>query len=87
MEGFNDEQRTRLLQFVTGTSRLPAGGFRELQGVDGVPKLFNIAGNRGTKKGLLQRRSCFSRRDWSEARIDIARYLASSYPPSLFHCA
>jgi len=44
VEGFNDEQRTRLLQFVTGTSRLPAGGFRELQGVDGVPKLFNIAG-------------------------------------------
>ena len=27
------EQRTRLLQFVTGTCRLPVGGFTELMGM------------------------------------------------------
>jgi hypothetical protein len=29
---FDNERRVRLLQFVTGTSRVPMGGFRELQG-------------------------------------------------------
>ena len=44
VEGFSDEQRTRLLQFVTGTARLPAGGFKNLQGVDGATKLFHLSG-------------------------------------------
>ncbi|CAF4577972.1 unnamed protein product, partial [Rotaria sp. Silwood2] len=35
------EERTRLLQFVTGTSRLPMNGFRELWGSTG-PQLFTI---------------------------------------------
>ena len=29
---FNNEKRVRLLQFVTGTCRLPVGGFAELMG-------------------------------------------------------
>lgn len=29
---FDNEMRARLLQFVTGTSRLPMNGFKELQG-------------------------------------------------------
>ena len=29
---FDNERRCRLLQFVTGTCRLPVGGFRELVG-------------------------------------------------------
>ena len=28
----DNEKRTRLLQFVTGTCRLPVGGFAELMG-------------------------------------------------------
>ncbi|CAF4909194.1 unnamed protein product, partial [Rotaria socialis] len=35
------EERTRFLQFVTGTSRLPMNGFRELWGSSG-PQLFTI---------------------------------------------
>ncbi|CAN0088817.1 unnamed protein product, partial [Heterosigma akashiwo] len=31
MESFEMEQRSRLLQFVTGTARVPAGGFKNLQ--------------------------------------------------------
>ena len=29
---FDNEKRVRLLQFVTGTCRLPVGGFAELMG-------------------------------------------------------
>ena len=32
IENFDDEMRARLLQFVTGTSKLPMNGFAELQG-------------------------------------------------------
>ena len=37
----NNEMRARLLQFVTGTSRVPMNGFRELCGANG-PQLFCI---------------------------------------------
>lgn len=32
MESFDDEMRARLLQFVTGSSRVPLEGFKALQG-------------------------------------------------------
>ena len=32
IENFDDEMRARLLQFVTGTSKVPMNGFAELQG-------------------------------------------------------
>ena len=35
VEDMDDGQRSKLLQFVTGTSRLPAGDFRALQGMAG----------------------------------------------------
>jgi hypothetical protein len=38
---FNNETRSRLLQFVTGTSRVPMNGFAELYGSNG-PQLFCI---------------------------------------------
>ena len=38
---FNNEMRSRLLQFVTGTSRVPMNGFKELYGSIG-PQLFTI---------------------------------------------
>jgi len=34
----NSEQRCRLLQFATGTSRVPATGFKDLWGSDGPRK-------------------------------------------------
>lgn len=33
VRSFDNEFRARLLQFVTGTSRVPMNGFRELQGM------------------------------------------------------
>ena len=32
MESYDDEKRARLLQFVTGSSRVPLEGFGALQG-------------------------------------------------------
>ena len=32
IENYDDEMRARLLQFVTGTSKVPMNGFAELQG-------------------------------------------------------
>ncbi|CAM9270497.1 unnamed protein product [Phaeothamnion confervicola] len=43
VEGFSREQRARLLQFVTGTSRVPVGGFSELQGQDGETRFFALS--------------------------------------------
>ena len=33
VENFDNEMRARLLQFVTGTSKVPMNGFAELQGM------------------------------------------------------
>lgn len=41
VEEFDSEQRARLLQFVTGTSRVPMSGFKDLRGSNG-PKRFTI---------------------------------------------
>ena len=41
MDKFNHEQRARLLIFVTGTSRVPPTGFKDLQGSEG-PRKFCI---------------------------------------------
>lgn len=38
---FSNEMRARLLQFVTGTSRVPMNGFKELYGSNG-PQVFTI---------------------------------------------
>ena len=41
MESFDNEERLRLLQFVTGTSSVPIAGFKALRGSNG-PKKFTI---------------------------------------------
>ena len=42
VEEFNEEQKARLLQYVTGTSRVPVTGFKALQGRDGNIRKFTI---------------------------------------------
>lgn len=58
---FNTEERTRFLQFVTGTSRLPMNGFRELWGSSG-PQLFTIE-KWGERSKLPRAHTCFNRID------------------------
>ncbi|XP_064640128.1 E3 ubiquitin-protein ligase Su(dx)-like [Lineus longissimus] len=55
------EKRTRLLQFVTGTCRLPVGGFAELMGSNG-PQRFCIE-KVGKETWLPRSHTCFNRLD------------------------
>lgn len=41
VRSWDAEQKSRLLQFTTGTSRIPVNGFKDLQGSDG-PRRFTI---------------------------------------------
>ncbi|KAF9024773.1 hypothetical protein BGZ52_010345, partial [Haplosporangium bisporale] len=38
VRSFDQTERAKLLQFVTGTSKVPLGGFAQLQGISGVQK-------------------------------------------------
>nr|XP_008259621.1 E3 ubiquitin-protein ligase NEDD4-like isoform X1 [Oryctolagus cuniculus] len=55
------EKRIRLLQFVTGTSRVPMNGFAELYGSNG-PQLFTIE-QWGSPEKLPRAHTCFNRLD------------------------
>uniref|UniRef100_A0A0A9Z0S7 E3 ubiquitin-protein ligase n=1 Tax=Lygus hesperus TaxID=30085 RepID=A0A0A9Z0S7_LYGHE len=58
---FNNEMRSRLLQFVTGTSRVPMNGFKELYGSNG-PQMFTIE-KWGTTDNYPRAHTCFNRLD------------------------
>ncbi|BCR86946.1 NEDD4 family E3 ubiquitin-protein ligase [Aspergillus chevalieri] len=55
------EQKSRLLQFTTGTSRIPVNGFKDLQGSDG-PRRFTIEKS-GDPGALPKSHTCFNRLD------------------------
>lgn len=58
---WDSEQKTRLLQFTTGTSRIPVNGFKDLQGSDG-PRRFTIE-KAGEANQLPKSHTCFNRVD------------------------
>jgi len=58
---FGNEMRSRLLQFVTGTSRVPMNGFKELYGSNGL-QLFTIE-KWGEPHNLPRSHTCFNRLD------------------------
>ncbi|CAO1304308.1 unnamed protein product [Diamesa hyperborea] len=58
---FSNEIRARLLQFVTGTSRVPMNGFKELYGSNG-PQMFTIE-KWGTPDNYPRAHTCFNRLD------------------------
>ncbi|TPX39610.1 hypothetical protein SeMB42_g06302 [Synchytrium endobioticum] len=62
--GWDSEKKARLLQFVTGTSRVPISGFKDLQGADG-PRRFTIE-KAGDERGLPKSHTCFNRIDLPE---------------------
>ncbi|XP_028627188.1 E3 ubiquitin-protein ligase NEDD4 isoform X2 [Grammomys surdaster] len=57
----DSEKRIRLLQFVTGTSRVPMNGFAELYGSNG-PQSFTVE-QWGTRDKLPRAHTCFNRLD------------------------
>ncbi len=57
------DRRAKLLQYVTGTSRVPAGGFSRLQGRDGDAKAFELRLRDGGDAELPCAHTCFNRLD------------------------
>ncbi|KAK6535166.1 hypothetical protein TWF694_001639 [Orbilia ellipsospora] len=61
VRSWDAEQKSRLLQFTTGTSRIPVNGFKDLQGSDG-PRRFTIE-KAGEQLHLPKSHTCFNRLD------------------------
>ena len=57
LKSFNREERAKVLSFATGTSRVPLGGFVELQGVQGTQR-FSIHKAYGDTDRLPQAHTC-----------------------------
>lgn len=60
VRSFDKEELAKLLQFVTGTSKVPLNGFKELEGMNGVNR-FNIHRAYGDKNRLPTSHTCFNR--------------------------
>ncbi|XP_042007782.1 E3 ubiquitin-protein ligase UPL1-like isoform X2 [Salvia splendens] len=65
VEAFNKEDMARLLQFVTGTSKVPLEGFKALQGISG-PQKFQIHKAYGAPERLPSAHTCFNQLDLPE---------------------
>jgi len=61
VRSWDSEKKSRLLQFTTGTSRIPVNGFKDLQGSDG-PRRFTIE-KAGELSQLPKSHTCFNRID------------------------
>ncbi|KAE8709850.1 E3 ubiquitin-protein ligase UPL2 [Hibiscus syriacus] len=65
VQGFGKEDKARLLQFVTGTSKVPLEGFSALQGISGSQK-FQIHKAYGSSNHLPSAHTCFNQLDLPE---------------------
>ena len=59
VRSFDTEERAKLVQFVTGTSKVPLNGFKELSGVGGVCQ-FAIHRDYGSADRLPSSHTCFN---------------------------
>ncbi|KAF2966531.1 hypothetical protein GQX73_g7074 [Xylaria multiplex] len=65
LRSFDKEEVAKLLQFVTGTSKVPLNGFKELEGMNGINR-FNIHRDYGNKDRLPSSHTCFNQLDLPE---------------------
>ncbi|KAF9277395.1 hypothetical protein BGZ68_009323 [Mortierella alpina] len=65
VRSFDQTERAKLLQFVTGTSKVPLGGFSQLQGISGIQK-FQIHKDFSSTKRLPSAHTCFNQLDLPE---------------------
>ncbi|KAF8079578.1 hypothetical protein N665_1017s0001 [Sinapis alba] len=65
VQGLSKEDKARLLQFVTGTSKVPLEGFSALQGISGAQK-FQIHKAYGSANHLPSAHTCFNQLDLPE---------------------
>ena len=59
---FDNEERAKLLQFATGTSKVPLNGFKEMTGANGICK-FSIHRDYGSTDRLPSSHTCFNQID------------------------
>ena len=73
---YDEEMRARLLQFVTGSSRVPLQGFKALQGSTGAagPRLFTLHLVEVDVKNLPKAHTCFNRCEWKLSQRNLAFY-------------
>jgi len=64
VRSFNQEEKARLIQFVTGTSRVPLEGFKAIRGIGG-PQKFQIHKTYGEDR-LPSAHTCFNQIDLPE---------------------
>jgi len=62
VRSFDKEERAKLLQFCSGSARVPLNGFRELEGMSGRT-LFNIHRDFGSNDRLPSAHTCFNQLD------------------------
>lgn len=62
VKSFDNEERAKLLQFATGTSKVPLNGFKELRGSNGSSN-FNIHRDYGSTDRLPSSHTCFNQID------------------------
>jgi E3 ubiquitin-protein ligase HUWE1 len=62
VKSFDNEERAKLLQFATGTSKVPLNGFKELSGANGLCK-FSIHRDYGSTERLPSSHTCFNQID------------------------
>ncbi|KAF5212178.1 putative E3 ubiquitin-protein ligase [Clavispora lusitaniae] len=62
VKSFDNEERAKLLQFATGTSKVPLNGFKELRGANGGCK-FSIHRDYGSTDRLPSSHTCFNQID------------------------
>ena len=65
VKDLSEEDRARLLMFVTGTSKVPLDGFKALQGISG-PQRFQIHKSYGGGQRLCSAHTCFNQLDLPE---------------------
>jgi E3 ubiquitin-protein ligase HUWE1 len=65
VRGFSKEDLARLVMFVTGSSKVPLGGFAALQGISG-PQRFQIHRAFGGASRLCTSHTCFNQLDLPE---------------------
>lgn len=69
VESMDRNERAQLLQFVTGTSKVPLGGFATLMGMSGIQR-FNIHRVPGDEGKLPQSHTCFNTLDLPEYKSE-----------------
>lgn len=76
VRGFEQEQKAKLLQFVTGTSGVPVQGFGFLQGNDGNIRKFTLHGDKNVKV-FPRAHTCFNRIDMPiyKTKAEMQKYL------------